>query len=98
MASGLTAPTAVAWAPDGRTFIAEKRGQVRVVNAVGTLVATPLLDISAHVYNVGDRGMLGIAVDADFATNHYLYLLYVLQPPGATGFARAFHCARRPRA
>jgi glucose/arabinose dehydrogenase len=85
VASGLTAPVATAWAPDGRMFIAEKRGRVRVVMPDGVLSPTPLLDISSHVYAVADRGMLGMAVDSDFATNHYLYLLYVYQPAGATG-------------
>ena len=40
--SGLTAPTAVAWAPDGRMFVAEKGGKVRVVTAAGALVSKPL--------------------------------------------------------
>ena len=47
--SGLTAPTAVAWAPDGRMFVAEKGGKVRVVTAAGALVSKPLVDISGHV-------------------------------------------------
>ena len=74
--SGLTAPTAVDWAPDGRMFVAEKAGRVRVVTAAGALVTAPLLDISAHVHPSGDRGLLGIAVDTSFASNRYLYLLY----------------------
>ena len=53
------APAAIAWAPDGRMFIAEKGGRVRVVMPDGTLSPTPLLDISSHVYGVADRGMLG---------------------------------------
>ena len=76
VASGLTAPTNVAWAPDGRMFIAEKGGRVRVVTAAGALLSTPLLDISDHVHTSGDRGLLGIAVDSSFASNKYLYLLY----------------------
>jgi glucose/arabinose dehydrogenase/PKD repeat protein len=76
VASGLTAPTAVDWAPDGRMFVAEKAGRVRVVTAAGTLVSAPLLDISDHVHPSGDRGLLGIAVDTSFASNRYLYLLY----------------------
>src|SRR2546426_6860172 len=63
LASGLTAPTAVAWAPDGRLFVTEKAGRVRVVAPDGTMQATPLLDISSHVNSWGDRGLLGIAVD-----------------------------------
>jgi glucose/arabinose dehydrogenase/PKD repeat protein len=76
VASGLTAPTAVDWAPDGRMFVAEKAGRVRVVTASGTLVTNPLLDISSHVHPSGDRGLLGIAVDTSFASNRFLYLLY----------------------
>ena len=74
--SGLTAPTAVAWAPDGRMFVAQKGGKVRVVTAAGSLVSAPLIDISGHVHTSGDRGLLGLAVDSSFASNKYLYLLY----------------------
>ncbi len=74
--SGLTAPTAVAWAPDGRMFVAEKGGKVRVVTTAGALVSKPVIDISDHVNTNGDRGLLGIAVDSSFGSNRYLYLLY----------------------
>jgi glucose/arabinose dehydrogenase len=83
IASGLTVPVAVAWAPDGRTFIAEKAGRIRVVLADGTLQAAPLIDISDHVNNNWDHGLLGLAVDSNFAANHYLYLLYVYEPDAA---------------
>jgi glucose/arabinose dehydrogenase/PKD repeat protein len=76
MVSGLDQPTAVAWTPDGRMLIAEKPGRVRVVSAAGQLAATPVIDISDHVNNYWDRGFLGIAVDASFTSNHYVYLLY----------------------
>ena len=42
----------------------------------GSQTAGTVIDISGHVANAGDRGLLGIAVDVGFATNHYLYLLY----------------------
>ena len=67
--SGLTAPSAVAWAPDGRMFVAEKGGKVRVVTAAGALVSKPLIDISRQVHTSGDRGLLGLAVDSNFASN-----------------------------
>jgi glucose/arabinose dehydrogenase/PKD repeat protein len=79
-ASGLTAPTAIAWAPDGRMFIAQKSGKVRVVTAAGQLLSAPLVDISSHVATVEDRGLLGIAVDSNFAANPYVYLLYTYEP------------------
>lgn len=75
----LLGPTAVAWAPDGRRFVAEKSGRVRVVTSTGTLIGPPLLDIRSKVNNSSDRGLLGIATDRDFATNGYLYLLYVYE-------------------
>ena len=79
--SGLTAPTAVAWAPDGRMFVAEKGGKVRVVTGgrhAGLDAAARHLRPRQHD---GDRGLLGIAVDSSFASNHFLYLLYVYEPP-----------------
>ena len=86
--AGLDGPTALAYAPDGRLFVAEKAGRVRVVGADGRLHPTPVIDISDHVNSYWDRGLLGIAVDADFATNRSIYLLYVheanaLDPTGA---------------
>ena len=81
LASGLNTPVNVAWAPDGHMFIAERQGIVMVHNP-GDSAGTnhQLLDITAHVNSAAnfsnDRGLLGIAVDKDFATNHFLYLLY----------------------
>lgn len=76
VAQGLADPTALAYAPDGRMFVAEKSGRVRVVRADGSLAPAPVIDISDHVATQGDRGLLGIAVDAAFTTNRYVYLLY----------------------
>ena len=93
LVSGLSLPTAIAFAPDGRMFIAEKKGIVRVLNADNTVVQ--LLDISSHVYGVADRGLLGIATDSDFANNHWLYLLYVYNPtPEPSGLARTSRLTR----
>ena len=79
LATGFSSPTAVAFAADGRKFVAEKSGRVMVVTATGTTLTTPLLDIRAKVNSFSDRGLLGIATDKDFATNGYLYLLYVYE-------------------
>ena len=56
VAAGLSLPTAITWAPDGRMFIAQKKGTVLVVNPNGT--TQQLLDISSHVYGVADRPRL----------------------------------------
>jgi glucose/arabinose dehydrogenase len=93
IASGLTLPTAMAFAPDGRIFIAEKDGVVRVRTNTGSVV--PVLDIRSHVNTDADRGLEGIAVDTDFAANHYLYLLYVYEPtPSPAGTPRTSRLTR----
>jgi glucose/arabinose dehydrogenase len=79
LAEGLTQPVQAAWAPDGRMFVAEKPGRIRVVSADGTLRTAPLLDISGRVNNVQDRGLLGIAVDPQFAVNGQLYYAFTYE-------------------
>jgi glucose/arabinose dehydrogenase/PKD repeat protein len=73
--AGLTEPTAMAWAPDGRLFIIEKPGLLKVVPPGGS-EPTTILDISSRVNSYHDRGLLGLAVDSNFAANGYIYLLY----------------------
>ena len=73
--SGLNLPTSFAFTPDGRIFIAEKSGVVRVFKN-GALLPTPLIDISGKVNNYWDRGLIGMALDPNFAANGYIYLLY----------------------
>ena len=71
---GLPFPTAVAFAPTGTTFVALKRGEVRVyegATALGTFI-----DISARVHDNHDRGLLGLAVHPEFPAQPYVYLLY----------------------
>ena len=85
--TGLSEPTAIDWTPDGRYMVvAQKGGIVRVVDN-GTLRATPLIDISNEVNTFGDRGLLGIAINPNFATNPYVYLLYTYDPPETAGRA-----------
>ncbi len=74
VASGLAGPTDMKFAPDGRLFVAEEAGKVRIVKPDGTLA--PFLDISSKVGIAGERGLLGIAFDPNFATNHFVYLYY----------------------
>src|SRR6266403_3986437 len=68
-------PTAMAFAPDGRLFVCLQGGQVRVIKN-GSLLSTPF--VSLTVDSAGERGLLGIAFDPNFATNHYLYVYYTV--------------------
>jgi glucose/arabinose dehydrogenase len=73
--TGLWMPVAAEWTPDGRTLIAEKPGRVKIA-APGASTATTILDIGNRVNNHSDRGLLDIAVDSSFASNHFIYVLY----------------------
>jgi glucose/arabinose dehydrogenase/PKD repeat protein len=75
---GLTIPTTAAWAPDGRLFIAEKSGVLKVLNP-GESSAATILDINPEVNDAYDHGLLGLALDTDYDTNHYVYLLYTAE-------------------
>jgi glucose/arabinose dehydrogenase len=79
---GLANPTAMDFASDGRLFVAEQRGTLRVVKADGTLAT--FLDISGRVGSAGERGLLGIAFDPGFRNNHYLYLYYTKKATATT--------------
>lgn len=76
--SGLTLPTTSAALPDGRLLIAEKQGTVRLLRQ-GVLRPEPFIDLRDRINSFGDRGLLGMAVDPDFARNGYLYLLYTYE-------------------
>jgi glucose/arabinose dehydrogenase len=79
---GLASPTAMEFAPDGRLFVAEQRGTLRVLKAGGKLAT--FLDISGSVDSAGERGLLGIAFDPAFSNNHYVYLYYTQRASGTT--------------
>ncbi len=83
---GLTLPTAFTPLPDGRILITEKDGIVRVLKN-GALLSTPFIDLRNSVNDYWDRGLVGIAADQNFVTNHYVYLFYVYEndPADYTG-------------
>lgn len=78
IASGLEAPWAIALAPDGRLFVTERPGRVRIVRtgAGGGLDARPWATLPARANPDAERGLLGIALDPDFARNGFVYLYY----------------------
>jgi glucose/arabinose dehydrogenase len=73
-APGLNGPTAMAFAPDGRLFVCEKGGALRVVSAAGALLAAPFLSLA--VETGGERGLLGVTFDPQFAVNGFVYVYY----------------------
>jgi glucose/arabinose dehydrogenase len=78
IAGGLREPTAMAFAPDGRLFVCEQDGALRVIKN-GALLATPF--VSLTVNSVGERGLLGVAFDPGFQSNGFVYVYYTATTP-----------------
>jgi PKD repeat protein len=79
--SGLNLPTKVRFAPDGRVFVAEKSGTIKVFSNLSDTTPTVVTNLAANVHDYWDRGMLGFALDPNFATNPYMYVLYTYDAP-----------------
>lgn len=73
IAEGFQAPRSIDISKDGRIFISEKRGSIRVVEN-GSLLTEPVGDIKAE--NRGDAGLLGLTLHPNFTQNHLFYVYY----------------------
>src|SRR6476620_1586433 len=73
--ASVPSPTAIAFTPDGRLLITTQGGALRVIEN-GALVSSPALDLSAKLCTNSERGLLGVAVDPNFASNRFIYLYY----------------------
>src|SRR5262249_40774497 len=85
VSAGLTEPTAVRFAADGRVFVAEKRGIIKVFSSLSATTPTIFADLRVNVFNYWDRGLLGLELDPRFPATPYVYVLYTLdRAPGGT--------------
>src|SRR5690606_29016069 len=73
--NGISRPTAMAFTPDGRILVCDQGGKLRVVKN-NTLLPTSFVEL--NVNSQGERGLIGVAVDPDFATNGYVYVYYTV--------------------
>ena len=71
--TGLSSATAIAQAPDGRLFVTQQGGNLRVVKN-GVLLSAPFVTLT--VDPSGERGLLGVALHPNFATTGWLYVYY----------------------
>ncbi len=78
LVGGLTAATAMAVAPDGRIFVCEQAGALRVIKD-GQLRPEPFL--SLQVDSQWERGLIGVTLDPNFAANGFVYVTYVAADP-----------------
>jgi glucose/arabinose dehydrogenase len=72
--TGLDFPTGLGVAPDGRIFILEQSGQIKIYKN-GQLLSRFFDELPAYANS--DRGLLGIAFDPDFTSNHFVYFYYI---------------------
>jgi glucose/arabinose dehydrogenase len=98
--SGLVNPTVVQFAPDGRIFVGQKNGVIKIFQSLTDTNPVTFADLSTKVDDYWDRGLLGLALPPNFPTNPYVYVLYTYDariggsaptwndacptPPGAT--------------
>jgi glucose/arabinose dehydrogenase len=87
LVSGLSGPTTMEFAPDGRLFVLEQGGDVELVRSDGTIWTA----LHLNVDSAGERGLLGIAFDPGYETNHFVYLYYTNPGPGAAPWAAGEH-------
>ena len=74
--NSVPAPTGMAWTPDGRMLVTQDGGQIRVVTQGGQLLARPALNLASRICTESERGLMSVAVDPGFATNHFIYYFW----------------------
>jgi glucose/arabinose dehydrogenase len=77
--AGFVVPVQAVWLPDGRMLVVEKQGRLQMVKN-GIKNAQPVWQSQAEVLDQQDRGFLSVAVDPHYFVNHYIYLLYTVDP------------------
>ncbi|MBN6187987.1 PQQ-dependent sugar dehydrogenase [Aneurinibacillus sp. BA2021] len=81
LVEGLQVPWALAIASDGRIFFTERPGTLRVIEK-GKLLGEPVLSVPPPFVEQGEGGLLGLALDPNFAANHYLYVYHSYEQDG----------------
>ena len=92
LATGLNLPTSMLFLPDGRMLVSELPGAIKVLSPPYTSVSpTPFLQLT-NVGNDGyaglQQGIFSIALDPNFATNHYYYVFYTTRTPNRDRLSR----------
>lgn len=75
-ATGLSSPVGIVNAGDERLFVIQQGGQIRIVNADGSVNPTPFLNINSIITSGGERGLLGLAFHPDYQTNGRFFVNY----------------------
>lgn len=78
--SNLTRPTRMQFSPDGRLFVCEQDGLLRIVRD-GRLLPNSFLQVFPEASSETEAGLLGVAFDPGFATNQFVYVFYTARTP-----------------
>ena len=70
--SGLSSPTCIVFAPDGRMYVGEKGGTIRVFQNGAQISTFTTIACSTN----SERGVLGLALDPNYAANRFVYVYY----------------------
>ena len=79
--SGLTNPTVLQFASDGRIFVGQKNGVIKVFDSLTDTTPVTVADLSGQVHDFWDRGLLGLALSPNFPADPYVYVLYAYDAP-----------------
>jgi glucose/arabinose dehydrogenase len=79
--SGMTNPTVVQFAPDGRIFVGQKNGVIKVFSSLTDTSPVTFADLRTEVDDYWDRGLLGLALPPNFPASPYVYVLYAYDAP-----------------
>ncbi len=84
VARGLAKPWGIAFLPDGRALVTERPGRLRIVNLRANSPARPITGLPP-ITESGQGGLLGLALDPDFATTRQVFLCFAERRDGGTG-------------
>lgn len=87
IATGLDTPWALAFLPTGEILVTERQGTVRLIDKNGNLKKDPIATISS-AKEIGEGGLLGIALHPNFVENNFVYLYYTYRQSGDNTFNR----------
>jgi glucose/arabinose dehydrogenase/PKD repeat protein len=79
--SGLNQPTNVEFAADGRVFVAEKSGVIKMFDSLDDTRPVIIADLQPRVHNYWDRGLIGMALHPDFPDDPRIYVHYTYDAP-----------------
>ncbi|WP_369231946.1 PQQ-dependent sugar dehydrogenase [Streptomyces sp. R21] len=76
VSSGWTIPWGTYWMPDGQTALVTERDDFRVWKVAKDGTKTQVGTVPNAVTTDGEGGLLGVAVDPNWSTNHYVYFMH----------------------